>query len=223
MSLLDDMLTHFRFETWKKGSIHDSHITTQRFYIILQGRLELLQIHPVTGKHLVIKLLEEGEPYDVLSLMDGKEHALVPKALDDLQLLSAPLNEVRRWIKEHPIFNENFMPYLAKCIRRKEELITDLGLLDSETRLARLVLRYTELAEVPDTHGLTAGIDVNLLHNLSHEQLGEMVGCARQVVNHNLQLMKKKGILHFKNHHLMIDDLHKLKEHASLLQTAYTS
>ena len=223
IELLDDMLSHFRFETWNKNTVRDSRIVTRRFYLILQGRMELLQIHPKTGKQLVLMLLKEGDIYDVLSLLDGQQHDLIPKALDELQLLSAPLNEVRQWVAEHPRFNKNFLPYLAKRIRIREDLITDLGLVDSKTRLARLVLRYIEHPEAPDRHEVTTGIDVSLLHDLSNEQLGEMVGCTRQVVNRNLQLLKKKGILHIENNHLIIDDLHKLKNHADLLQLAYVN
>jgi hypothetical protein len=44
--------------------------------------------------------------------------------------------------------------------------------------------------------------------------LAEMVGSVRQVVNRHLQFMKKEGILHYENHHLIIDDLEKLKQYA---------
>ncbi len=219
-TLLDDMLSHFRFESWSKGSVRDSKVALQRFYVIVQGRMELTQAHPVTGKQIVIQILREGDIFDVLSLLDGKEHDIIPITLDDLSLLSAPIEEVRSWIKLHPEFNENFLPYLSKRIRAGEVLISDLSLYDTHTRLARLILRYAILDGIPDDVA-TSGIDVTLLHDLSNEALAQMVGSARQVINRHLQTMKKQGILHIDNHRLIVDDLRKLRQQADALQREY--
>lgn len=217
MELLDDMLAHFRFESWNKGSQHDSKIALQRFYVILEGRMELVQMHPQTGKKMTLLLLEEGDVYDILTLLDGQEHEVIPVALDDLKLLSAPIEEVRAWIKDHPEFNKNYMPYLGHCIRHREALVADLALYETQTRLARLILRYVALGNIP-AGGSESGIDVVLLHDLSNEALAEMMGSVRQVVNRHLQSMKKEGILHYENHHLIIDDLEKLRQHADGLK-----
>lgn len=220
--MLDDMLSQFRLETWSKGTIRPGRLSTQRCFVILQGRMELLQIHPDTGKQLCILLLNEGDMYDVLSLLDGKQHDVTPCALDDLQLLSASLDTVRSWINTHPSFNKNFMPYLANRIREREELIADLGLFDSETRLARVILRHITPKDIGE-NASTSSIDVSLLHDLSNEKLGQMAGSARQVINRHLQAMKKEGILHSENHHLIIDDLSKLEQHAESLQSTYAA
>ncbi len=221
-ALLDDMLRHFRVESWRKGTVQNSRITLERFYIIHQGRMQLLQTHPQTGKQIGIVILGEGDVHDVLTLLDGKEHPVVPTALDDLQLLSAPLNRVRAWVDEHPDFNRNFMPYLARRIRMHEALAADLSLYDIETRLARTILRYASLDDTrfPEERQHQAAIDVALLHDLTNEKLAQMVGSARQVVNRHLQHMKKEGVLHFENHHLIIDDLRKLRDHADDLHQA---
>ena len=217
LAMLDDMLSHFRFESWNKGSRHDSRIALRRFYIVLEGRMELIQVNPRTGKQITLLILKEGDGYDVLSLLDGLEHDIIPIALDDLKLLSAPIGRVREWISRHPAFNRNFMPYLGRRIRSREALATDLGLYDTKTRLARLVLRYSLLEGVPNDSDAT-GIDVTLLYDLPNEVLAQMIASARQVVNRHLQAMKKEGILHFENHHLIVDDLKKLRQRAESLQ-----
>ena len=213
VDLLDDMLSNFRFETWNKGIHQNSKIAMERFYIIIEGRLEITKINPISGKKLTLTILAQGDVYDVLSLMDGQEHEVTPVALTDLKLMSAPLDVVRDWIQQHPEFNKNFMPYLSKRIRDKEALTTDLGLYDTPTRLARLVMRYaSQEKNTQKLHPTT--IDVKLLHNFSNEALANMISAARQVVNRHLQAMKKEGILHFQDHHLLVDDLEKLKRHA---------
>lgn len=220
VAILDDMLTHFRFESWVKGTRHDSRIAMQRFYVVLEGRMELNRVNPLTGKQITLNILKEGDAYDVLTLLDGQKHDIIPLARDDLKLMSAPIDPVRDWIKQHPEFNENFMPYLSKRIRSREALITDLGLYDTPTRLARLILRYVSQENIT-RHSSGSGIDVTLLHDLSNEELAQMISSARQVVNRHLQAMKKEGILHYENHRLIIDDLDKLKLHAEVLQQQF--
>lgn len=211
--LLDDMLIHFRFETWNKGTHQSSKITTERFFIVIEGRLEVIKINPVSGKQLTLAILSQGDVYNILSLMDGQEHEATPVALTDLKLMSAPVDTVRTWIEQHPEFNKNFMPYLSKRIRDIEALTTDLGLYDTPTRLARLVMRYAAKEKEGGAIHPSA-IDVKLLHDFSNEAIANMISAARQVVNRHLQKMKKEGILHFQDHHLLVDDLEKLKKHA---------
>ena len=55
------------------------------------------------------------------------------------------------------------------------ELAADLALHDTEVRLARLILRHVDN---DDPHH-----SLRLIHDLSHESLGAMIGTVRVVVN----------------------------------------
>lgn len=222
LAALDEFLAHCRFETWNKGLHQDSKNASRRFYILLAGRMELLKINPVTGKQIILLILRAGDVYDVLSLLDGKKHDIVPLARDELRLLSAPINQVQEWIAQYPEFNKNLMPYLSKQIRAREALVTDLSLYDASTRLARLILRYTTNDRIGDMTG--QNINAPLLHNLPNEVLAQMIGSVRQVVNSHLQTMKREGILHIEDRQLVIDDFAKLQQNAQVLNlSAYTT
>ncbi|RTZ59304.1 MAG: Crp/Fnr family transcriptional regulator [Gammaproteobacteria bacterium] len=221
LDMLDDMLASFRFESWNKGVIRDSGLANRRFYVILDGRLELTQVNPGSGKQVVLMILREGDVYDVLSLLDGKENPVIPTSLDDVKLISAPVEAVRQWVSEHPEFNRNLFPYLGRQIRLREALVEDISLYDTHARLARMILRYATVDSKP-SDDVADGLDVDLLHDLSNEELARMIGSARQVVNRHLQSMKRDGVLHYENHHLIIDDLRKLRRHADDLGRQYS-
>ena len=140
-----DMLLYFRRETWMKNSpAMNSKQTLERFYVIVSGRMTVSQINPDTGRELTIFLLGPGDIFDVICLLDHKEHEVVVTAVDDLEVLSAPLNTVRDWIERHPEFNRTLLPYLGKQIRTLEELASDLSLHDTWTRLTKLILRNVD-------------------------------------------------------------------------------
>lgn len=227
--ILDEMLSNFRFETWKKGSQHDAKLALKRFYVIIEGRMELIRINPETGKSFTIMILSTGDVYDVLSLLDGKEHDVLPVALDDLKLLSVPVTTAHQWMRQYPTFNKNLMPHLSHCIRLREEVATDLALFDTPTRLARVILRYLPASTLNEYMMDTFAehhhdehdhheIKAELLHDLSNEQLAQLVGSVRQVINRHLGQMKKEGLIHIDHHQIVVDDLQRLAQKAEVLQ-----
>ncbi len=208
---LDEMMPSFRFETWRKKTQSSHQQLKNRFYIIIDGRIETIIINPNSGKSIAIAILGEGDAFDVVTMLDKKEHEPIAVAIDDVQLLSAPIDFVRQWLDDYQDFNHNFMPYLAQRIRIRESLISDLALYDTPTRLARLLLRYIE-CNTNDSHHKHHAIP--LFHDLTHETLAQMLGSARQVVNKHLQALKQEGIINTEDHQWTIDDLDALEQKA---------
>lgn len=205
-AVLDEMLSHFRRETWKQGRRISEQESGQRFHIILSGRLKMGQINPDTGRMVTLFLLQPGDAFDVISLLDGQPNPVLLEARDDLLMLSTPMREARRWIEEHPVFNRSFLPYLGQQMRSLANLAGDLALHDTETRLARLILRHIQ-PEAP-------GQPLRLIHNLSHESLAEMIGSVRVVVNRQLQHWQREGVVVTRRGELVIKELETLLKKA---------
>ena len=200
---IQNMLLYFHRETWMQNSAAmNSRQTLERFYILISGRMKVSQIHPDTGRELTVFLLGPGDAFDVISFLDHKEHHVVTTAIDDLEVISAPLKKAHDWIETHPEFNENFLPYLGKQIRDLEELASDLTLHDTLTRLTKLIVRH-----VDHDHSQEG---LKLINDLPHEELAHMIGSVRVVVNRHVQTLKKEGILETSRKHLRIKGLHLL-------------
>jgi len=208
---LDEMMPSFRFETWRKKTQSISLQLKNRFYVIIDGRIEILIINPLSGKSIALAILGQGDTFDVVTLLDNKEHEPIAIALDDVQLLSAPIDTVREWLDTYRDFNHNFMPYLAQRMRIRENLISDLALYDTPTRLARLLLRYIECNHDNSHHKHHV---IPLFHDLTHETLAQMIGSARQVVNKHLQDLKQSGIINTDDHQWTVEDLTALENRA---------
>ncbi len=208
--ILVDMLDCFRAVTWNKGVVTASDSLVDRFHLIIDGRVKMEYIDATSGNWVTLFVLGPGDGFDIISLLDGKPHEATPVALEDMQLLSAPTEKVREWISRHPDFNKNFLPYLGERMRRMEDLVADLGLKDTITRLAHLILRHTaaEPSADDDAH------PVKLIHDLTNESLAHMIGSTRQAVNRHLQELRKKGILDNHPRHLVVKELEALKKQA---------
>jgi len=209
-SVLEQMLDRFRLISWRKGVTIESQVLANRFHFILEGRVKLERIEATTGNWVTLFLLGPGDGFDVISLLDGKPHDVTPVAVDDVRMLGAPTETVREWINRYPEFNRNFLPYLGERMRDMEDLVTDLGLKDTLTRLAHLILRHTAPDPLPDKEVYP----VRLIHDLTNESLAHMIGSTRQAVNRHLQALRKKGILDKHPRHLIVRELEALKKQA---------
>ncbi len=204
--VLGEMLALFRRETWKQGRRVSGVESAQRFHIILSGRMSMAEINADTGRAVTLFLLQPGDGFDVISLLDGKPYPAMLEAKDDLMMLSTPMEKARHWIEEHPAFNRSFLPYLGRQMRSLADLAGDLALHDTETRLARLILRHVH----------DDGVDrpLHLTHNLSHESLAEMIGSVRVVVNRQLQHWQRDGVVVTRRGELIIKELKTLLKKA---------
>ncbi len=210
-ALLDDMLTLFRRDTWRRGVQLDSGMFQQRFYLLIDGRLEVMRSNPETGRSLTLFLLGPGDGIDLVTLLNSHPHDVEAVALDDISLISVPIREARNWIEKHPAFNRNFLPYLGEQMRQMEDLASDIALHPTMTRLARLILRHVapDHAESRDGHH-----HLTLINDLHDDALARMVGSVRQVINRHLRHWRQQGVLRKDKFHTEVVDLQTLEQYA---------
>lgn len=202
---LPDLVTQKRHIVYKRGEpAFDSGDTLHYFYFILGGKIKISQINPETSKEQTINLLTRGDMYDVVTLLDGREHEFVAVALEESEVVEVPIRHVRELIETNPAFNRFFLPYLGRQMRQMEELAVDLSLYDVYNRLLRLIARNVDRAK-----GVSK---LKLINNLSHEELAALVGSVRKVVNRNLQKLKEEGIIELSRKQVKLKSLQKLLE-----------
>ena len=200
---LSNMLDRFQKENWVKKRSIDATEVESRFHVILKGRMQVTRINEETGRMVTLFLLGPGDIFDVQYLLTGTSFDGILEARDNLELLSLSMSEARKWISDYPDFNRAFLGYLGKQITYLSELAGDLALYDTETRLAKLLLRHLH----PDNQGHH---HVLLINDLSHEVIAEMIGSVRAVVNRQLQHWRKKGVVDLKRGHIEVNRLEEL-------------
>lgn len=213
--LLADIAEKFRMEEWPKGIVVDPDVLLQRFYIVLDGQLEIRRGNPDSGREITLDMLYPGDSFDVVCLLDNKPHDVIASPLMMLKLISVPIDTMRQWLWTYPELNKQFLPYLARKMREQEDLTTTVALHDISVRLGRILLKHIDKinaysgkpAEEHKTH---------LINGLSDDVLARMVGSVRQVVNKHLQHWKSQGILNKKRNQLMINDLEALKKEVKI-------
>jgi CRP-like cAMP-binding protein len=216
--LIEDFQQEFQLDEWQKGDYFNSQLLTQRFYVLLEGSVEIKQSNPETGREATVDMLYAGDCFDLIVLLDNQPHEVIVSPLTKVKLLSVKLATMRDWLWTYPEFNQQFMPYLAQKMREKEQQASSLVLHDVTTRLSRIILEHISKIKFY-TGAKSQEHQHHLVNGLNDETLARMSGSVRQVINKQLQLWKKQDIIDKKRNQLVIKDLEALEKEAKYTQT----
>lgn len=179
--------------------------TLTTFYFIVAGRLKAYQIEEHTARELTFFILKKGDVFDVLCLLDGCVHDIYYESLDRVGLLSIPMKKMQDWVKEHPGINKNLLPYLSRQLRTLEDYASNITLIPISVRLARLILKNIN----------SESRELELINDLSNEEIANLIGSTRAVVNRHLQHFKKDGIINIGRQKVEIKNINLLLEKAN--------
>lgn len=201
-----NLLEELEEVVWPKStcSIYKQR-TSNFFHFIISGRLKVYQIDQHTGREFTFFLLKKNDAFDTLCLLDGNEHDVYYETLDRVVLLSLPMNRMKNWVLEHPEINRNLLPYLSNQMRTLETYASNVTLIDISTRLARLILSNINAESQ----------ELELINDLSNEELANLIGSTRAVVNRHLQEFKNDGIISLGRNKVEIKDLDLLLSKAN--------
>ena len=211
---LQTIISECDYKEWEKGESIDSDLLNRYLFIILSGKVKITQIDPQSGRSVALFLLQRGDIYDFLPLLDGKKHLSFPIPLESCSVLCTPLETARQWLQNYPELNREMLPYLGEKIRQLESFSISMVFHDTTTRLANLILKHTQ--SYP--HSKEDHYPVELINNLSHESLAELIGSVRTVVSTQLRKLKEEGIVVSKRGKLAVKNLEKLLLHTNLYE-----
>ncbi len=215
--LLQEISQQFHLIKWDKGNyINPENLMTQ-FYFLQEGQLEIKRNNPDTGREVTLDMLYPGDSFDITTLLDGQPHDVILDPISpSLQLVSVPIEMMRKWIWTYPELNQQFLPYLAHKMREQEDLASSFVLHDISTRLSRLILKH--INKIQQYTGVKEDAQkTHLINGFSDETLARMVGSVRQVVNKQLQHWRSQGIINKKRNQLIINDLDAIHKEANKL------
>lgn len=169
-------------ESWSAGQlIIGPTESVERFRIVVAGRVKITVANSNDGRELILWLLGPGDGFDVVSLLDGKPHAICAWALDEVLIVSAPISQWRDWLERFRPLRLAAHRYVAERLREITALAGDLALHDTPTRLANLLLRHFDTKHS------------DLLRGLPQRELASMIGSVRIVVSRVLAHMKRQA------------------------------
>jgi CRP-like cAMP-binding protein len=200
LKLITDSLIE---ERWSKGQQLMGPVdSAASFRLIAEGRVKIVRSDAAGGREVTLWLLGPGDGFDIVSLLDGRQHAVSAWAVDEVHTLGAPMSLWRGWLEQSRPLRLAAHRYIADRLRDICELAGELALQDTAGRLAHLLLRH---------YGSEQD---NLLRDLPQRELASLVGSVRVVVSRVLAQMKRHGIVDLHGGAIRAVDLQRLLKKA---------
>jgi CRP/FNR family cyclic AMP-dependent transcriptional regulator len=175
---------------------------------VLSGSIRISVPSP-EGKEIVLAILQPGEVFGEIALLDGKERTADAKAITECHLATLERREVLSFLDRQPSIWPKLVSVLCGRLRNTDQHIAELALLQLPTRLAKALLRFASLEDEPSGRP-------RLRVQLSQRELGNICGASRESVNKCLGAWQRRGIVQIDEGVVMVTNRTALDELAEL-------
>lgn len=169
-------------------------------FVVQSGSLKVFLTDNV-GREVTLSLLDPGDYFGELALLDDAPRSASVIALTRSEVLQIPRVAFLALIEAHPACMQIVVRNLVGRIRTLTESVRSLALVDVFGRISRI---FDSLAVEEDGVGI---ID----RRLTQQDLANMVGASREMVNRILRDMVSGGYVEIEPHRIILRK--KLPQH----------
>ncbi len=178
-----------------------------RLYVIGSGKVKLGR-RSNDGRENLLAVLGPAEMFGELSLFDPGPRTATASAVADAVLYELGHAELIAWLEEHPAVAKHLLEALARRLRRTNEALADLVFSDVPGRVAKALLDLSRRFGEPAEDGL------RVAHDLTQEELAQLVGASRETVNKALADFAGRGWVRREGRAIVLLDIPRLERRA---------
>jgi len=165
---------------------------------VLTGQVRISVPSP-DGREVLLAILEGGEIFGEIAVLDGKQRTADATALTPCALAILDRHEVLSFLEQHPSAWLSIVATLCERLRRTDEQLAEVALLPLPVRLAKAILRINGSQASATTRRS------NSLH-LSQRELANLVGATRETVNKCLKAWQRQGLIRIDDGRISVTD-----------------
>jgi len=173
----------------------------ESMYLLMSGRIAIIIANPLDSRETVVSLMEHGDLFGEMSMLDHQPRSATARALEASRLLEIPFEPVATAFKNDPTMLWGVTRLLASRLRAMDEALADSVFLDVTGRTAK---RLLELSEDHDEFVLP----------VTQEELAGMVGASRERVNKAISSFIRLGWLEQSDRRYVIRQRDRLQQRA---------
>ena len=176
-------------------------------FIVLSGKIKIGR-RAADGRENMLSVMGPSDMFGELSLFDPGPRTATATVVTDARLASLAHASLRPWIKDRPEISEQLLRVLARRLRRTNDALADLIFTDVPGRVAKALL------ELASRFGTPEGEGVRVHHDLTQEELAQLVGASRETVNKALADFASRGWMRVDSRAVTILDADRLSRRA---------
>jgi CRP/FNR family cyclic AMP-dependent transcriptional regulator len=176
---------------------------------VLHGKVRI-SMSSAQGREIVLAILQDGEVFGEIAMLDGKERTADAQAVTDCVLAVLERRDVLNFLEQNPSAYLRLIEVFCQRMRLTDERFAEVSMLPVHVRLARTFLRLIE-------DELGSRIRHAPIIRLSQRELGNLTGATREKVNRCLRDWQKAGVVKVEDGVITILKLAGLKQTAEEL------
>ena len=179
-----------------------------KLYVVTEGKIKLGRT-AADGRENLLAVLGPGEMFGELSLFDPGPRTATATAVTDTTVLGLGHGDLQPWLTGRPEVASHLLGALAQRLRRTNEAMADLVFSDVPGRVAKALL------DLARRFGVQAEDGLHVTHDLTQEELAQLVGASRETVNKALADFASRGFLRLEARAVVILDIERLSRRAA--------
>jgi CRP/FNR family transcriptional regulator len=176
-------------------------------YVVVEGKVKVFRTSP-DGRENMLAVLGPGEMFGELSLFDPGPRTATVATITDCELASLAHEALRPWLSGRPEIGVQLLQALAQRLRRTNEAMADLVFSDVPGRVAKTLL------DLGDRFGTPVPEGTRVNHDLTQEELAQLVGASRETVNKALSEFASRGWIRLDGRAVLLIDQERLAHRA---------
>jgi CRP/FNR family transcriptional regulator, cyclic AMP receptor protein len=155
-------------------------------YLIQSGQVKV-SVVAEDGREVILSVLGPGSFFGEMALLDDEPRSAHVIAMEDTSIFALRREDFRARLTHSPDLSISLLRELSQRLRRADDTIASLMLLDVNGRIAHLLL------ELAREEGGADG--TRIARRLTHESLGQMVGASRETVSRTMRTLVLRNVI----------------------------
>ena len=172
-------------------------------YAVVSGLIRIA-IAGEGGKELTLGLMEPGDVFGEIALLDGLTRTAGAQAAENSVLLVVQRAHFLQMLEAESGFARHIIELLCERLRINTDRITEYAFLNLHARLAR------KIESLAIAHGQHGDDGVRIALQLSQSELAQMLGVTREAVNKQLKSWSQAGVLRVERGAITVCDMRAL-------------
>lgn len=198
-SLPETELAHFaeltREKTYPKGSvILFENDRGDSLYLVASGQVKVVLIGE-DGREVILSVLGSGTFFGEMALIDDAPRSAHVIAMEDSTLLVLRREDFQSRLRSSPEVAISLLRELSRRLRRADEKIGSLVLLDVNGRVADLLLRAASEED-----------GEMIRRKMTHHTIAQMIGSSRETVSRTMRDFVERGLIQVTRKDITIKD-----------------
>jgi CRP-like cAMP-binding protein len=161
------------------------------FFVILRGEVKVFVDSP-DGREVVLSHLQTGDFFGEMALLEGESRSASVTALTDCELAVLARAEFLAVLARDFSLTRKILQTLSARLRKANEVIESMALLDVGGRLARYLIRLADETGQPPVDGYF------VVTRPTHQEIANSIGATRETVTRMLKQFESRKLIRTK-------------------------